>query len=129
MRAPNQRGHIMSSTHDIDAGNGDELREQVAERYGSLARGVLGADEPGSCWGPEACVPDGNPITTDLYTDQESGVVPENALIASLGCGNPTALADLDEGQVVLDLGSGGGIDVLLSARRVGPGGKATGST
>ena len=119
----------MSSTHDIDidAGNGDELREQVAERYGTLARGVLVADEPGSCCGPEACAPDGNPITTDLYTDQESGVVPENALIASLGCGNPTALADLDEGQVVLDLGSGGGIDVLLSARRVGPGGKAYG--
>ncbi len=113
---------------------GDDLREMVAERYGSLAQQVLDSDEAGSCCaeGQSCCEPplvisDGNPITTDLYDDHDSQSVPDDALIASLGCGNPTALIDLAEGQVVLDLGSGGGIDVLLSARRVGPSGKAYG--
>jgi hypothetical protein len=68
-----------------------------------------------------------DPITSNLYADREIGVLPEKAVLASLGCGNPTALADLKEGETVLDLGSGGGIDVLLSARRVGPSGKAYG--
>jgi SAM-dependent methyltransferase len=113
-------------TTTTETASGHELREQVAERYGSLARSVA-TEEAGSCCGPTACAPEGNPITTDLYTDEQSGAVPQNAMAASLGCGNPTALADLHPGQVVLDLGSGGGIDVLLSARRVGPEGKAYG--
>jgi SAM-dependent methyltransferase len=104
---------------------GDELREQVAESYGALARTVT--EEPASCCGPTACVPEGNPITTDLYSPDQAGDVPTNAMAASLGCGNPTALVDLHPGEVVLDLGSGGGIDVLLSARRVGDEGKAYG--
>ncbi len=106
--------------------NGD-LRDRIADRYGSLARGVLDREGGGSCCAPESCAPEGNPITTDLYTDQQSAALPEPAVAASLGCGNPTALTDLAEGEVVLDLGSGGGIDVLLSARRVGPTGKAYG--
>lgn len=106
---------------------GEELRDKVAERYGALARGVLESDPGEGCCGPTSCAPEDNPITTDLYTDQQSGAVPDDAMVASLGCGNPTALIDLEEGQVVLDLGSGGGIDVLLSARRVGPTGKAYG--
>jgi arsenite methyltransferase len=110
-----------------DTTSTDELREKVAERYGALARDVLDADEAGPCCGSTACAPDGNPITTDLYSDGQAEAVPESAMLASLGCGNPTALADLKKGQVVLDLGSGGGIDVLLSARRVGPTGKAYG--
>jgi SAM-dependent methyltransferase len=105
--------------------SGDGLRETVAERYGSLARSVLDSDHAGRCCTTTSGAPD--PITTGLYTDQQSATVPEAAMVASLGCGNPTALADLQEGQVVLDLGSGGGIDVLLSARRVGPTGKAYG--
>jgi trans-aconitate methyltransferase len=68
-----------------------------------------------------------DPITSDLYDETEKGLIPEEAVLASLGCGNPTALAELKEGDVVLDLGSGGGIDVLLSAKRVGPTGKAYG--
>src|SRR5437899_10350511 len=68
-----------------------------------------------------------DPITTNLYDSSQAGQIPEEALLASLGCGNPTALAQLNSGEVVLDLGSGGGIDVLLSAKRVGPTGKAYG--
>jgi SAM-dependent methyltransferase len=77
----------------------------------------------GSCCGPASA----SPITSNLYSVQETGELPEAAVLASLGCGNPTALAELKEGETVLDLGSGGGIDVLLSARRVGPTGKAYG--
>lgn len=97
----------------------------MAESYGALARTVT--EEPASCCGPTACAPEGNPITTDLYSPDQAGDVPTNAMAASLGCGNPTALVDLHPGEVVLDLGSGGGIDVLLSARRVGDEGKAYG--
>ena len=107
--------------------DGGTIRDQVAERYGELARSVLDADAAGSCCGPTSCAPEGNPITSDLYTDGQAGAVPADALVASLGCGNPTALIELEEGQTVLDLGSGGGIDVLLSARRVGASGKAYG--
>ena len=129
MRPPNPKGNVMTTSHQIttETSGNDELREKVAERYGALARRVLDTDETASCCGPTSCAPEGDPITTDLYSDQESESVPESALLASLGCGNPTALADLRDGQVVLDLGSGGGIDVLLSARRVGPTGKAYG--
>lgn len=101
------------------------VQDQVKEKYGSAARAVA---ESGSV---QACCDSGlrccDPITTDLYSADEKGLVPEKAALASLGCGNPTALIDLQPGQIVLDLGSGGGIDVLLSARRVGPTGKAYG--
>lgn len=108
---------------------GDEtVREAVKEKYGQAARRVSeGAGS--SCCGAGAAAQTGcsDPITADLYARDEAGQVPEEALLASLGCGNPTALAQLKPGEIVLDLGSGGGIDVLLSARRVGPDGKAYG--
>lgn len=96
----------------------------IQEKYGSIARGV-GESKAAACCDPAMRCCD--PITKDLYADSEKGVLPENAVLASLGCGNPTALIDLKAGETVLDLGSGGGIDVLLSARRVGPTGKAYG--
>jgi arsenite methyltransferase len=108
--------------------DGTALREIVRERYGKSARQVV-SGERGSCCGESACCGGGtgDPITSNLYTDLEAGEVPVEAMLASLGCGNPTALARLNPGEVVLDLGSGGGIDVLLSARRVGPEGFAYG--
>src|SRR5438093_68686 len=105
-----------------------EIREQVRQRYSQSALRV--ADSGGCCGGSASsgcCSGVDDPITADLYTDQEAAQIPEEALLASLGCGNPTALAKLNPGEVVLDLGSGGGIDVLLSARRVGPKGFAYG--
>jgi arsenite methyltransferase len=99
------------------------IKEQVRESYARAARRVT--DKEGSCCGSAA--PCGNPITSNLYGDGETGALPAEAVAASLGCGNPTALAELKPGETVLDLGSGGGIDVLLSARRVGPTGKAYG--
>jgi arsenite methyltransferase len=99
------------------------IKEQVRENYARAARRVSSQD--GACCGTAA--PCGNPITSNLYADSETGAVPTEAVAASLGCGNPTALAELKPGETVLDLGSGGGIDVLLSARRVGPTGKAYG--
>jgi SAM-dependent methyltransferase len=101
----------------------DDIKEAVRKRYGEIARSVR---TPGS-----SCCYDGESgscgISANLYADDETGAVPEAAVLASLGCGNPTALAELTEGETVLDLGSGGGIDVLLCARRVGPSGKAYG--
>ncbi len=114
----------------------DEIRATVQARYGATAQRVLdGAATPARCCGPtdgsSGCCgstsESWDPITADLYEAGETAGIPTQALLASLGCGNPTALADLREGEVVLDLGSGGGIDVLLSARRVGPSGKAYG--
>ena len=102
------------------------IKEVVKEKYGEAARRVI-AGEGKSCCGTAACGTDIDPITKDLYDISEKSVLPEDAVKASLGCGNPTALARLNPGEVVLDLGSGGGIDVLLSARRVGPTGKAYG--
>ena len=103
----------------------EHVREQVKRKYGNAARVVA---ESGSV---EACCDPGlrccDPITSNLYGSDEKGLIPEKAVLASLGCGNPTALAELRPGEVVLDLGSGGGIDVLLSAQRVGPTGKAYG--
>ena len=103
------------------------ITETVREKYGRAARQV----ETGkaACCGtaPSASGLSGDPITSNLYEISQKGEIPETALAASLGCGNPTALAKLSPGEVVLDLGSGGGIDVLLSARRVGPSGKAYG--
>src|SRR5579862_7935068 len=103
-----------------------ELKEQVREKYGQAALRVKAGGS--SCCGASAAV-DGccDPITADLYDAAQKGELPQEAVLASLGCGNPTALAQLNPGETVLDLGSGGGIDVLLSARRVGPSGKAYG--
>ena len=101
-----------------------DVREVVKEKYGAAARRVRqGYENPGCC-SSSGC---GDPITSNLYELEQIGALPVEAVVASLGCGNPTALAELKEGEVVLDLGSGGGIDVLLSARRVGPAGKAYG--
>jgi len=101
------------------------LQEAVKEKYGQAALRAAGGT---SCCGASPLADGGcDPITSNLYGAGESGDVPEEALRASLGCGNPTALAELHRGETVLDLGSGGGIDVLLSARRVGPTGKAYG--
>lgn len=104
----------------------DTVQEQVRQKYGQAAREVhLASRSAVSCCGGP--VTEDNPITSNLYRTDEIQGLPEKALLASLGCGNPTALATLKAGETVLDLGSGGGIDVLLSARRVGPQGKAYG--
>jgi SAM-dependent methyltransferase len=102
-----------------------DLKEIVKEKYGQAALRVVKGEGNGCC-GSSAL--DGcDPITSDLYNAAQSGELPQAAVAASLGCGNPTALAELKAGETVLDLGSGGGIDVLLSAKRVGPGGTAYG--
>jgi SAM-dependent methyltransferase len=102
------------------------IKEQVRDRYAQEARRVrMGSGSAQCCGGTASSC--GNPITSDLYRDDEKAALPAEAVTASLGCGNPTALAELRPGETVLDLGSGGGIDVLLSARRVGPSGKAYG--
>jgi arsenite methyltransferase len=113
-----------SSSDAATAAVGSAIKEQVRENYARAARRVT-SNESGGCCGTAA--PCGNPITSNLYADSETGALPAEAIAASLGCGNPTALAELKAGETVLDLGSGGGIDVLLSARRVGPSGKAYG--
>jgi arsenite methyltransferase len=97
-----------------------DIKEAVRQKYSQAAERV------GSCCGTPA-LQGSSPITSNLYSSLETGELPEAAVLASLGCGNPTALAELKQGETVLDLGSGGGIDVLLSARRVGPSGKAYG--
>jgi arsenite methyltransferase len=103
-----------------------ELKQVVKEKYGQAALRVKAGGS--SCCGASAAL-DGccDPITSNLYDAAQTGVLPQEAVLSSLGCGNPTALARLNPGETVLDLGSGGGIDVLLSARRVGPAGKAYG--
>ena len=101
----------------------NQLKESVRQKYGNEARRVTN-ESGASCCGGSSC---DDPITSNLYDESQIGEVPAEAARASLGCGNPTLLAELHPGEVVLDLGSGGGIDVLLSARRVGPGGKAYG--
>jgi arsenite methyltransferase len=103
-----------------------ELKETVREKYGQAALRVTtgGSSCCGSAPSSTGCA---DPITSNLYDSSQTQQVPEEAVLASLGCGNPTALARLQPGETVLDLGSGGGIDVLLSARRVGPSGKAYG--
>ena len=102
-----------------------DIKEVVKEKYGQAALRVRAGGS--SCCGASATTGCADPITSNLYDASQAGQIPEEALLASLGCGNPTALAQLKAGEVVLDLGSGGGIDVLLSARRVGPTGKAYG--
>jgi len=103
-----------------------DVKEVVREKYGQAALRVKSGEGNGCCCADR---PAGSydPITSNLYDASQEGEVPDTAMKASLGCGNPTALAELKEGEIVLDLGSGGGIDVLLSARRVGPTGKAYG--
>src|SRR5271169_3817535 len=100
------------------------IQEAVKQKYGEAAKRVA-AGGTACCGGAESGGCD--PITKDLYGDAEKSSLPEKAVAASLGCGNPTALAKLQPGEIVLDLGSGGGIDVILSAKRVGPTGKAYG--
>ncbi len=120
----------------------EDVRELVKQKYGEAALRVLNGQGSACCSGSstmaDVCCADStatdgccsnveDPITSNLYTDAEASEIPEAAILASLGCGNPTALAQLHAGEVVLDLGSGGGIDVLLSAKRVGPTGFAYG--
>jgi SAM-dependent methyltransferase len=101
------------------------VKEIVREKYGEAALRVQSGGSNGCCGAGASCGPD--PITSNLYDELQKSELPDMAVLASLGCGNPTALAELRPGEVVLDLGSGGGIDVLLSAKRVAPGGKAYG--
>ena len=117
----------------IDVKTDEEIRETVRERYAAAARSVDAADA-GCCGSSESSCGCGSSADADnqvfgdgLYSAAERDELPDEAKLASLGCGNPTAVAELHEGEAVLDLGSGGGIDVLLSARRVGPSGKAYG--
>jgi arsenite methyltransferase len=106
-----------------------DIKEVVRERYAEIARNVGGSGS--SCCSGSSCRYDGERgsegISANLYGDDETKALPKEAVLASLGCGNPTPLAELKPGETVLDPGSGGGIDVLLSARRVGPSGKAYG--
>jgi SAM-dependent methyltransferase len=112
-----------------------DIQQAVRDKYGAIAASVTkGVATGGGCCGPTACgcgpstsLATGDPITSNLYSDAETVDLPADAVTASLGCGNPTALLALEAGQTVLDLGSGGGIDVLLSAKRVGPAGKVYG--
>jgi arsenite methyltransferase len=108
-----------------------DLQTTVREKYGEAARRVATGETTASCCGSSGCCGSTteawDPITANLYEEGQTAGLPAEALLASLGCGNPTALAELREGETVLDLGSGGGIDVLLSAKRVGPTGKAYG--
>lgn len=104
------------------------VKDVVKEKYGQAALRVVSGEGNGCCGSsPSSCCSGGDPITSDLYDQLQKDELPEAAVLASLGCGNPTALAQLSPGEIVLDLGSGGGIDVLLSAKRVGPAGKAYG--
>ena len=111
--------------------NDSALKSTVREKYGQAAQRVADGRVDAECCGSSACcgatTEAWDPITADLYDEQQKAGIPTEAILASLGCGNPTALAALREGETVLDLGSGGGIDVLLSAKRVGPTGKAYG--
>jgi arsenite methyltransferase len=104
--------------------DGSEIQQAVQKKYGEIATAVKAGG--GACCGPSCCSTE-DPVTGNLYKRDETADLPRQAVDASLGCGNPTALIDLHEGQTVLDLGSGGGIDVLLSARRVGPTGTVYG--
>ena len=125
MSAATSRTETTNPTDAMDA----TLTDTVKDKYGAIARKVRTGDtEKSSCCGPSCCGGgEKDAISANLYSDAEASAVPETAMTASLGCGNPTALAELKPGDVVLDLGSGGGIDVLLSAKRVGPAGKAYG--
>lgn len=124
----------MTNNLETVSDSADDIAHLVRDKYGAAARRVLEAGEAASCCGPVNSCCGGaefngsvDPITSDLYVSGETDELPSAAVLASLGCGNPTALAELHAGETVLDLGSGGGIDVLLSARRVGATGMAYG--
>src|ERR1700722_18508725 len=103
-----------------------DIKDVVKEKYGQAALRSAAGQGNSCCGGSASCGPVAwDPITSNLYDAQQKSGVPAEAMLASLGCGNPTALVELNPGETVLDLGSGGGIDVLLSAKRVGPSGKA----
>jgi SAM-dependent methyltransferase len=121
-RDPNAGGRSGPTPSDDAA----TITDTVKARYGEVARRVA-TGTTASCCGPACCGGADDPISSNLYSADQTGDLPATAVLASLGCGNPTALAELRTGETVLDLGSGGGIDVLLSARRVGPTGKAYG--
>src|SRR3954470_22478376 len=108
-----------------------DVKASIRQKYGQAAQRVADGQTNASCCGSSACcgatTEAWDPITANLYEEGQKAGIPAEALLASLGCGNPTALAQLHEGETVLDLGSGGGIDVLLSAKRVGPTGKVFG--
>jgi len=104
-----------------------DVKDIVKEKYGEAALRVISGTGTACCGSNPSSCSAADVITSDLYSNQQKGELPDTAVQASLGCGNPTALAELKPGEIVLDLGSGGGIDVLLSARRVSPGGKAYG--
>jgi arsenite methyltransferase len=122
---PSDAGTQAPSHASIQAPSETGMKDVVKQKYGEAALRVTSGGS--SCCGATASTGCCDPITTNLYDAAQAGQIPEEALLASLGCGNPTALAELKPGETVLDLGSGGGIDVLLSARRVGPTGKAYG--
>jgi SAM-dependent methyltransferase len=105
----------------------DGIRELVKQRYGQAVKAVIRGAKPSCCGSSATGMGGTDPITRNLYAASETAELPQDALLASFGCGNPTALAELHPGESVLDLGSGGGIDVFLSAKRVGPTGKAYG--
>jgi arsenite methyltransferase len=115
----------LSLTKGEPAMSTSDIKEVVKQKYGQAALRVQAGGS--SCCGATAATGCADPITSNLYDASQAGQIPEEVLLASLGCGNPTALAQLKPGEIVLDLGSGGGVDVLLSARRVGPAGKAYG--
>jgi arsenite methyltransferase len=121
---------MSSSSNDVvvaeNSGVDDSLKETVRKRYSKLAR-QISIEGRSSCCGGSRAQRTCDPITSNLYQSDESAGIPSDVFLGSLGCGNPTALAELNLGETVLDLGSGGGIDVLLSAKRVGPGGKVYG--
>ena len=104
-----------------------DIRQIVKDKYGKAALRVTSGGGSACCGSAASSRGECDPITSRIYDASETAALPDTAVAASLGCGNPTALADLKPGEVVLDLGSGGGIDVLLSAQRVGPTGKAYG--
>jgi arsenite methyltransferase len=113
----------------VSVENSQQIKELVKQKYGEAALRVIQGGSKASCCGSSAAtgIAQADPITQGLYDHAETSGLPNEAVLASLGCGNPTALARLSPGETVLDLGSGGGIDVLLSATRVGPTGKAYG--
>ena len=123
-----QSGNSSSCCGAGEAVPAGDIREVVRERYGKAVKAAVRGAKPACCGSATVVGLEGtDPITRDLYVAEQTAGLPEEALKASFGCGNPTALAELEAGETVLDLGSGGGIDVLLSARRVGPAGKAYG--
>ena len=105
----------------------ETIKSTVKQKYGEAAKRAQAGDAATACCGGACGCGADDPVSSNLYSSAETAQIPAEAVLASLGCGNPTALAELHEGETVLDLGSGGGIDVLLSARRVGPAGKAYG--